>query len=435
MRYILLILTLCSITIFCRSQPIEVNSSDARRFVKELPTVQKVLDDYKTGDHYEETAKQSGALYILRDLVSYADGNGFNESAPNEKNLFKSYALKYSDLQSEMFSTFKDEETKRLKENSPRAKWFGLRTNYETSPDFKQEIMKRYLSKEGQAHYERIFSYYDKAIEKNNQPEEQHYQSYSNNQKVEKHSLISYKLGIVILLGLAIFIYLIPKMIFNAQKKYELDGYDLKFGKTTYTLHWRTGIVAEASKSSTTQVYSTGGSYDSYTKTYTAPTVHSSTTIHDQIFIIDKNNKEHAIKLNNWDIATRASHELTMIWAIKKGKEWGPYIIAINHTTNQYYHMDSTLQGMFRPKWKRWYGLVLITLIFVSMAAFSSASMNLVTGKMSITKEDVGFYLSGGVSIWIIAVIGFIYSAFKANHIAVENRKDYVASIKFSDYK
>ncbi len=105
---------------------------------------------------------------------------------------------------------------------------------------------------------------------------------------------------------------------------------ELRAGWGTYNLNWVTGKVVGQGKYATTAVSGGGGG-----ATNSPVTISSSTTIHNDIFLVDSNGKEHSFQLSDFNLACREGNQLTVIWAIRKGKKEGQYIVAINHTTSQ----------------------------------------------------------------------------------------------------
>ena len=96
----------------------------------------------------------------------------------------------------------------------------------------------------------------------------------------------------------------------------------LKVGGRTYNIYWITGKVVGKDKYS---------------------------TIRDNFFLLDLNGEEHAFQLRNFNVACREGHEMTVIWAVNKGKKAGPYIAVINHTTSEQYWLDDkNLHKMFK---------------------------------------------------------------------------------------
>jgi hypothetical protein len=109
-----------------------------------------------------------------------------------------------------------------------------------------------------------------------------------------------------------------------------------------------------------------GGGGSMYRGTgYTAPVQISSTTItHDMVHLQDQSGGEHALRLQNWDLSVRESHQLTAIWLIKKGKQRGPYVAIHNHTLGETDYDDKLLAKMHRSLWIL---LASLALIFIPL--------------------------------------------------------------------
>jgi hypothetical protein len=131
-----------------------------------------------------------------------------------------------------------------------------------------------------------------------------------------------------------------------------------------------TGKVLDAKKHYETRVSGGGGGgYTNQGTGYTAPVSISSTTvIHDTIFLLDKDGKEHAIELTNFDITSRESNEMTAVWAIKKNKKSGPYVAIINHTLSKTSFNGAKIFLMMAPHW-----LLLVGSVILFGAIFKSA--------------------------------------------------------------
>lgn len=124
----------------------------------------------------------------------------------------------------------------------------------------------------------------------------------------------------------------------------------IQVGGREYTLHYTTGTVEETGKNMETRVSGGGGggiTYGGYGGT--APvSIYSQTVVHDQLFVTDANGKEHSFQLQDFNLACRAGHKISVIWAIKKGKQTGKYICVVNHTTNNNFYNEKALKNVFR---------------------------------------------------------------------------------------
>ena len=96
-----------------------------------------------------------------------------------------------------------------------------------------------------------------------------------------------------------------------------------------------------------------GGGGGAYRGTgVTAPvTITSTTTTHDEIYVTDDDGKEHALRLQNWDLSIRESHRVTAVWLIRKGKKSGGYVAIHNHTLEQTDHDEKGLAKLYRNLW------------------------------------------------------------------------------------
>ena len=113
-----------------------------------------------------------------------------------------------------------------------------------------------------------------------------------------------------------------------------------------YELYWVTGEVAETGKNMETRVHGSGGG--SYGNGYTAPVhVTSTTTVHDQLFVMDRQGQEHAFQLQDFHLACRTGNQVTVLWAVRKGKKTGPYVVVHNKTTKNTFFQEKALQGIF----------------------------------------------------------------------------------------
>lgn len=75
--------------------------------------------------------------------------------------------------------------------------------------------------------------------------------------------------------------------------------------------------------------------------------VETKTNAFNHIFLTAADNSKRSINLNHFDIACREGHELTAIWAIKKGEQRSPYIIILNNTTRHAFFSDHIITKMF----------------------------------------------------------------------------------------
>jgi hypothetical protein len=124
----------------------------------------------------------------------------------------------------------------------------------------------------------------------------------------------------------------------------------LQVGGRTYNLHYTTGQVQETGKNMETRVSGGGGggaTFGGYGGT--APvSIRSQTIVHDQLYITDGEGNEHAFQLQDFNVACRTGHQVSVVWAIKEGKKEGKYIAVVNHSTKTNFYNDKAIKNVFR---------------------------------------------------------------------------------------
>ncbi len=133
-----------------------------------------------------------------------------------------------------------------------------------------------------------------------------------------------------------------------------------KAGMGKYKLYWVTGKVVGQVKYATTTVSGRGGGTSYGGTGSSSVAISSSSTVHNDIFLVDSNGREHSFQLSNFNVACREGNQLTVIWAIRKGKKEGLYIAVLNHTTSQKVFDSPALEKMFLS----WSGILFLILWF-----------------------------------------------------------------------
>ena len=126
-------------------------------YLKEMPEVARVIGDARGSDSSDTAARQWGTLYQLRDIIAVmSDGRVYRgQLTPDEAQMQATYFTAMQRLEQPKFD---EEETRRLGMNSPRAKWFGLRTHYELDKSVRTELLQRYFSAEWQGRYLALYN-------------------------------------------------------------------------------------------------------------------------------------------------------------------------------------------------------------------------------------------------------------------------------------
>lgn len=149
------------------------------------------------------------------------------------------------------------------------------------------------------------------------------------------------------------------------------DPFRLHAGYSHYILHTATGMVLSPTKDIEKEITVHGDGRGRVHST-------SHTVIHDQFFIRNAQSHETEVKLRNVDLALRAGHDFSAVWAIKRGKKFGNYFLLRNHTTNRADFLDHALKEMLTPH--RWPALMLTLLILMTALVYSPAARDLEGG-------------------------------------------------------
>ncbi len=126
-------------------------------------------------------------------------------------------------------------------------------------------------------------------------------------------------------------------------------------GRTRYKLYSATGTVLSPSKDREVRTHISGGGGTGYVSGGTgyssqAPITSSTTTItHVQFFLKEAEEKERPIQITDVNLALREGQKLSVVWAIKEGKDAGHYFLFRNHTTQKTDYNESVLLNMLTP--------------------------------------------------------------------------------------
>lgn len=387
----------------------QANQTD--RYLKSMPSVKKVMSDFQSNDKLDAAAQRSAAFTLLKDMMAVITDNemGHKKRSQLYQQKHDAYHKAWSDVQKEALSTFDPKETGL---QSPRARWYEKEGNYRFSPDFEKKILDLYFPPEWQKRYQDIknrYAGYDETPATSGTtmeaPAPKKRTAMAGNQTRQ-----------IFLIALAtLLIVVMPVVIFVVQKPYTLSGDQVHVRGRKFQLYHITGIVVGKDRDKETQVHSTGGGYDSTTGRYTSPTYHTTTTIHERIYLQDGEGKEHVIELTNWDLPVRPDHHITAIWAIRNKRQRGPYIQVLNHTTGRQHYMKNIIATMLQPVWKRWY-----TLIFLVLLALSFIPAHPLQGMYLWT--------------WGIFVMGCLSAGITARAIAYRRASRFIDDIDFAAY-
>ena len=135
-----------------------------------------------------------------------------------------------------------------------------------------------------------------------------------------------------------------------------------------YRIYEVTGKILESNKQRELHVYGSGGGGATYNGTGgTAPVnIQSSTTIHDEFFLIDQYGQEHSIKLTNWDVSLREGHKIQVIWVISPNQERGPYVVLNNHNLKNITTQPQIIKSIAKKHYSKNFWLSILAAVVLS---------------------------------------------------------------------
>lgn len=129
------------------------------------------------------------------------------------------------------------------------------------------------------------------------------------------------------------------------------------YGKT-YTFCDFTGQLMDISKQRETHISGSGGggaTWDGYGTT--APiNIQSSTTLHEDLYLMNDSGQEKHFKMRNWDITGRIGHTMQVVWVIAPRRKTGPYVAVYNHSLDMVHWANNQMHKLavahyFFQKW------------------------------------------------------------------------------------
>lgn len=168
-----------------------------------------------------------------------------------------------------------------------------------------------------------------------------------------------------------------------------------------------TGQVVDSNKHLETKVTGSGGGGAMYQGNGAiAPvSIQSSTTVHDQFFLVNEDGKEISVKLQNWDVSLRSQHTLQVIWAIPGKATTGPYVTIKNHNLNELSWSQQQLKAVVSP-----------CLLKHALIGIGAAIV-------------LGYLLSSFGTFIIVGIMTYIYFMIRRNILAQDLRKKIEAAL------
>ena len=339
-----LLLLLCSANAFALDPP----------WLDEFPDLERIAADNDSGDRFDDLARQAGIVRQLREAINILAGERRwnNQLTPDEKAVIARYwdADNLIQSQAEIIApkTVSDGE-------SPWTRWYIQASRYELDDNLRAATISTYFSAEtlrrlGYADTEHAaLAARGRALtsEGFGMKPKSHWDKQTPDEKLESIAITAF------------FVLFALPFLYREMRRFGIrkdDPLQLQAGFRRYALHWFSGIVENYNKSTeittttTTTQYAQGGTSIRHKVTKTTY----------EYFELVSGDVRHNIQLTNANLNLQNGHRTTAVWAIRKRKDEGPYILMFDRTTGETKPVSIALWQIFRVRY--WLMLPLVLL-------------------------------------------------------------------------
>lgn len=300
-------------------------------FWRDMPEAARVASDVTGKDDLDTAARRHAAFVLLIALVNIsADGRGQLPWPPREIALNKAYSHALPDLHVLGVAAGREDEL-----------WAQSR-RFQSDRSFTRPVLRRYFSEEALREIEPYISGFEARARHVSAPRPAQFSARVPAAVIPEPLAGNVRTALLGVGALSTLLFLVG--LLGELKGIRLGGANrstLKAGFRRYELHNVTGFVRSPSKALETRTMVSGNQYGVSSS--------STTYVHDQFFIVHPNG-EKPFQVVDFNLAVREDHRLSVVWAIRKGRDWGPYVMFRNHTTNERIVADKVLRGMLRPR-------------------------------------------------------------------------------------
>lgn len=315
-----LLLLFCATTVLALDPP----------WLDEFPELDRIIADNNTGDRFDDLARQAGVVRQLRETVNILAGNRRwnNQLTPDEQAVIARYWEADNWIKSQAELIAPKESTGRGE--SAWTRWYQAASSYELDEDLRAATVSTYFS----AATLRELGYADtehaalaargRALTSEGfgmKPKSQ----WDKQTPEEMANSIMFIVGMVVLM--------LP-FLYRETRRFGIDKKDpkqLRAGFRRYTLHWFSGTVANYRKSSTTT-----------TTTVTTQHVSGGSSIRQSVtkttyesFDLVGDTETHSVNLTDANVNFTNGLYVTAVWAIRRGKEEGLYVLMFDRSSGK----------------------------------------------------------------------------------------------------
>jgi hypothetical protein len=340
--------------------------SQSQHYLNELPDVQRLLKDMRGSGEMDTAARQLAALQLFREIIQTFSGKfDIRHMQPAEAAKLRGYLEAHKRVREAQYAKH-DKTCKGPDCDGPR--FFRLTNQYELSPQFRQEVLDRYLSKPLQARYaalkeaerkdaaDRARAAEQRAAATKRAAEANERAPRAGNVAADlastwmQHVPVEYRryaAGVLsvppIAWALVLATWLIASLVlqgfpFALSKENPLL---FRIGRRRRNILYATGEVVDSQHwTETTSTQRTTVIHDGEGVARYIPSTVTAAAQRQRVFLRQADGRERAIDLHEVDLPVRAGHRMAEVLAIKPGSDEGFYL---------FFHVYETGRTAFHP--------------------------------------------------------------------------------------
>ncbi len=338
----LLLLAVCSLAL------VSANGASPDHLA-EFPSVERVLAEIKGRDERDTQAKQVGALRQLWHMVaSLAPGRA---ETPDETRLRQTYNVASGQIDRPMMGTFSQADTDRLGLKSPRAQWVALCSMYEYDEALREEILSRFFTPSFRGRFAQLIA--DGHRVQKHTPDELQ-QSGAGEARQWLVDLPWYKGPAFVLAAVTAVcaLWLLGGLMgeFRAFGLVSGNSRELRAGGRRFELTSLTGIVVNQIKGTIVNTRTTRTIDPRALSGETESSVTTRKAIH-HFELAQPDGTSPLIGLKHHDAELQSGARASSINIKRRGKEYGDWLIYVDHDSGLRTYDRSHLRKLFRPRY------------------------------------------------------------------------------------
>jgi hypothetical protein len=345
-------------------------------YIEQLPSVERLLADLKGSDRHDTLARQRGALEMLvRGIHLLAGPREFSSGlTPDELRLLQPYGEASDAVRDDAYSDLSNEQPRGWNPfaKSPLQAWNAQAYAYQRNPEFRDALLRRYLSDDVAAEFSAAFRQEDAVLAGEIAPG-------ARFREPDADTLLVARTVLWLVLAAMVLGFLREWRRFGAAR---FDPLKLRAGFGSYRLDWATGRVTgyetwtdveitEHKEVTTTRF---GVVLDERTIGFTRREY-----VNERFSLVGNGGTTHGVHVVNAKIKIPEGNVATAVWASRKNGG-GDYILFFDRTASATRPMSGTLAHLFKVGRMMYLPVLILAVIVGAGVAAAAGGMSQTLG-------------------------------------------------------